>query len=217
MSQDINQQLVYLLNDMIGLMPIEGELKTALHNRLKYINGLVQGKQPAEKKEEVQKHPNEDKYVFFWQGGSPFSQWHKVSFKADGYTYTCAEQYMMHRKALLFNDSETAKKIMQAGYNPKKHKELGRLVKNFDAAVWNKHAKAIVYAGNYEKFTQNEKLLEVLKATKGKVIVEASPYDKIWGIGLSPEDPKRFDPKEWKGTNWLGEVLTTLCSQLVGA
>jgi ribA/ribD-fused uncharacterized protein len=156
----------------------------------------------------------ESEYIFFWKG--PLSQWAKSSFKVGEFHYTCAEQYMMHQKALLFGDEEIAKQIMQAGFDPKKHKELGRKVRNFNAAVWNKKAKAIVYEGSKAKYQQNPGLMQLLESTKGKVIVEASPFDRIWGIGLGPDDPNRFDKSKWKGTNWLGEVLTVLRQKLVG-
>lgn len=156
----------------------------------------------------------ESPYLFFWKG--PFSQWAKSNFQVGEFHYTCAEQYMMHRKALLFKDEDIAKQIMQAGFNPKRHKELGRLVKNFDAGTWNKHARAIVYDGSKAKFEQNPALMELLASTKGKTLVEASPFDDIWGIKMGPDDPNRFDESKWKGTNWLGQVLTTLRQKLIG-
>lgn len=156
------------------------------------------------------------KYTFFWQNASPFSQWHRAYFREGQLTYTCAEQYMMYHKALLFGDQAIALKIMQAGYNPKEHKRLGRLVKNFDNTVWNENARSIVYNGSKLKFEQNNKLLDVLLTTKGTMLVEASPYDDIWGIKMGPDDPKRFDRSKWRGTNWLGQVLTQLRYDLGG-
>ena len=154
-------------------------------------------------------------FTFFWQGGSPFSQWHRSDFVVDGFQYTCAEQYMMHRKALLFEDKEIAQQIMQAGYNPKEHKALGRKVKNFDPGMWEAQARVVVYNGNKAKFTQNPKLKEQLEATKGTLLVEASPYDKIWGIGLEKTDPRAHDRSTWNGKNWLGQVLTQLRYDLI--
>ena len=155
----------------------------------------------------------QSKYTFFWQQQSPFSQWHLVNFEVNGLVYNCCEQYMMHQKALLFGDEKTAEKVMHEK-EPYMQKQLGREVKPFNEKTWNEHAKRIVYQGNEAKFTQNPKLLKKLMETKGTLLVEASPYDKIWGVGLSATDPKINDPKNWRGTNWLGEVLTNLREDL---
>jgi ribA/ribD-fused uncharacterized protein len=147
-----------------------------------------------------------NKYKFFYNG--IFSQWHKSSFEIDNIQYNCAEQYMMHQKAMLFGDFEIAEKIMNEEH-PRDQKALGRKVKNFDVNVWNEKAKDIVYKGNYAKFKKDPLLLSALLETSG-TLVEASPYDCVWGIGLSMNDERIHDPKNWLGTNWLGEVLTKL-------
>lgn len=149
-------------------------------------------------------------FAFFWNG--PFSQWHPAKFVVDGKEYNCAEQYMMAEKARLFGDVATEKLIMNAS-TPREQKALGRKVKNFNVGVWEKVAKDIVYKGNHAKFTQNRKLKEELLATVG-TLVEASPYDTIWGIGLREDDPKALSRDTWRGTNWLGEVLTKLRKDL---
>lgn len=146
-----------------------------------------------------------EQFTFFWAG--PFSQWHRCKFTVDGVTYNCAEQYMMHQKALFFEDTETAKKIM-ATSSPKAQKALGREVTPFDAGKWDGVARDVVLRGNLAKFKQNPDLLALLMATKGTTLVEASPYDKIWGIGLKESDPKAKDRATWRGKNWLGQVLT---------
>jgi len=158
---------------------------------------------------------NQEKYEFFWNG--PFSQWFKSIFTVQGTKYNCAEQYMMHQKALLFGDYEIAKLIMEVGYNPREQKALGRKVRGFDADVWNARAKFLVKKGNHAKFTQNEDLMKELMATGKKIIVEASPYDRIWGIGLNEHDALRTPVENWRGTNWLGEVLTELRDEFAGA
>lgn len=155
-----------------------------------------------------------DKFTFFWNG--PFSQWYRSLFTIDGITYNCAEQYMMHQKALMMGDTESAKEIMNAGYDPRTHKALGRKVRPFDAKLWNEKCKEVVYKGSYAKFTQNRDLWEELKATAGTTLVEASPYDKIWGIGLYEDDPRAKKRETWLGTNWLGEVLTQVRIDLLG-
>ena len=152
-----------------------------------------------------------EQFTFFW-GGS-FSQWHKSDFTVDGKKYVTAEQYMMEQKALLFDDQDIADEIMKTN-NPKKQKTLGRKVANFDPEKWNEEAKAIVYKGNYAKFTQSESLLTELLDSYGTTLVEASPYDKIWGIGLAEDDVRALDRSTWKGSNWLGEVLTNVRDDL---
>lgn len=146
-----------------------------------------------------------EKFTLFW--GGPASQWHPSPFKLDGMDFNCAEQYMMFAKAVVFADYESMEKIM-ATDSPSTQKALGRKVKGFDKDVWEVGARSLVYAANWAKFTQNPDLWEWLKSTAGTTLVEASPYDKIWGIGLSEEDPRCLDRNLWQGTNWLGEVVT---------
>jgi ribA/ribD-fused uncharacterized protein len=151
-----------------------------------------------------------NKYYFFYKTRHPFSNWHPCKFEDEqGNEYNCSEQYMMAQKALLFGDKEIFEEIMEEP-SPKFQKELGRKVKGFDSKIWNDNAKKIVYDGCKLKFEQNPNLLNELLNTNGKYLVEASPYDKVWGIGLGEDDPLIYDPKNWKGTNWLGEVLTKL-------
>ena len=153
-------------------------------------------------------------FTFFFTEANPFSQWYRCTFTVGENTFNCAEQYMMHGKALLFADRETAAKILAADH-PRQHKALGRKVKPFDDATWKRERAAIVRAGNHAKFTQNAELLDQLLATKGTTLVEASPYDKIWGIGLAATDPRAQDPAQWKGQNLLGKILTELRDQLL--
>lgn len=155
------------------------------------------------------------KYTFFYKTRNPFSNWHPAYFKdEDGVEYYCSEQYMMYKKAMLFGDNKTALEILDSN-DPREQKALGRKVKNFDSAVWEANAKQIVYAACRLKFTQNHSMLKALLATEGTLLVEASPYDKVWGVGLGEDDPRIKDPKNWKGTNWLGEVLTKLREDLI--
>lgn len=145
-----------------------------------------------------------DKYVFFWNG--VFSQWYPSKFVIEGVEYNCCEQYMMAQKALLFNDLESHKMIMYSK-SPDEQKGFGRRVKGFDKDKWEAVCKEIVFDANMAKFTQNPKMLEELMDTEDLEIVEASPYDKIWGIGLHETDPKVLDKSQWQGTNWLGEAI----------
>jgi hypothetical protein len=152
-------------------------------------------------------------YTFFFTEASPFSQWYRCSFVVDGRTFNCAEQFMMHGKATLFSDAEMAAKILAADH-PKQHKALGRKVRNFDDAAWRAAREGIVTAGSRAKFTQNAELRALLLATRGTTLVEASPYDRIWGIGLAATDPRAQDPATWRGQNLLGRILTALRDEL---
>jgi ribA/ribD-fused uncharacterized protein len=141
------------------------------------------------------------KFLFFW--GGVFSQWYSCKFSEFGLEFNCAEQFMMAGKAKLFKDEEIFEKIMNSA-SPREQKKLGRKVKNFDVDSWNAVARDVVTLGNYNKFTQNADLLNELISNKDKEFVEASPYDTLWGIGLSYEET---DKSKWKGKNWLGQCI----------
>jgi len=153
-----------------------------------------------------------ERFTFFWAG--PFSQWHRSPFTLDGQVYVTAEQYMMAEKARLFGDEETLERIL-ATSNAREQKALGRRVRGFETGAWNAVARDIVYCGNRAKFTTHRDLLALLLETAGTTIVEASPLDTIWGIGLAADDPAASDRTQWRGTNWLGEVLTRLRDALI--
>jgi ribA/ribD-fused uncharacterized protein len=153
-----------------------------------------------------------ERFTFFWHG--PFSQWHRSPFERNGVAYVTAEQYMMAGKARLFEDPEALAAIL-ATESPREQKALGRRVRNFDGAVWDAHARDIVYDGNEAKFAADPALLNTLFATAGTTIVEASPVDRIWGIGLSADNPAAADRRTWRGRNWLGETLTRLRDDLM--
>lgn len=159
-----------------------------------------------------------DKFVFFW--GGIFSQWN-IDTDNDGYQfidnegikYNCAEQYMMYKKAELFGDVEIQQQILNT-QNPSLQRELGRKVKNFDQKTWNENCQRIVYEANLFKFTQNETLKEVLLQYYDKEFVEASPIDKIWGIGMAYTNDLILDKKNWKGTNFLGIAINKVVNEL---
>lgn len=162
------------------------------------------------------------KYLFFWGhtpnkdgtiGAACLSQWWMQDFIVDGVMYRCCEQYMMAQKARLFHDVEMKKNIMDAK-QPKQMKAYGRLVKNFDANVWNNKSIEIVRIANYHKFLQNEDLKNYLLSTKDKILVEASPRDRIWGIGMSKHHEQVENPLCWRGKNQLGFALTYVKDQL---
>ena len=121
---------------------------------------------------------------------------------------------MMAKKALLFKDIESLQKIMNSN-SPKDQKFFGRQVRSFDAVKWESVCKKYVYEANHAKFTQNKSMLDELLSYGDREIVEASPSDKIWGIGLGVDDSRIHDKSKWQGTNWLGEIITQLRADLI--
>ena len=135
-----------------------------------------------------------------------FSNWYPAEFELNGYHYWCSEQAMMAGKARLFEDWETADKIM-AATTQKEIKQLGREVTPFDKEIWNANCRQIVYDALVAKFSQNLEMKEELLSTGDDIIAESSPNDLNWGIGKKKNDPKALDPKSWRGKNWLGYTL----------
>jgi len=146
-----------------------------------------------------------DKYTFFWSG--PFSNWTNSPFTLDGQKYNCVEQYMMFKKAMVFGDIDVANEVMKT-MNPREQKAWGRKVRNFEMDKWAAVARDIVFRGCIAKFTQNLELCDELFKTTETLLVEASPLDKVWGIGLDAKTAMVTPIDEWKGTNWLGQCLT---------
>lgn len=154
-----------------------------------------------------------DQFTFFFTEKDLFSNWYPIQFTWKGTLFHCSEQAMMYAKAELFGDTKTAQKILQA-LTPKEQKRLGREVKGFDEKIWSAQCEGLVYEIGREKFTQNPTLLKALLNTKGTELVEASPYDRIWGIGMGSWDEGVENPKNWKGQNKLGKILTRLRLEL---
>jgi len=149
-----------------------------------------------------------DQFYFFHE--HQFGQWTLRDIQdPDGKLYNCCEQYMMIKKACLFNDFATAEKIHNEA-RPAQQKQLGREVRNFQTDLWNQHKFGIVWYANYLKFMQHEDLHQRLLATGDKIIAEASPVDRIWGVGLSADDDRILDPANWTGQNLLGKVLMSV-------
>ncbi|MYT34147.1 MULTISPECIES: NADAR family protein [unclassified Streptomyces] len=154
-------------------------------------------------------------YVCFWGhrpprgggvGASCFSQWWPALFTVDGVRYATAEHWMMAAKARLFGDAEAERRALAAAH-PKEAKDAGRTVRGFDEEVWRQHRFALVVEGSTHKFGQHAELREFLLGTGSRVLVEASPLDRIWGIGLAADDDRAADPACWRGLNLLGFAL----------
>jgi ribA/ribD-fused uncharacterized protein len=133
-------------------------------------------------------------------------------FEDEGKRFICCEQYMMARKADLFGDAETLSKIMAAS-DPKSMKSLGRQVGNFNSAIWDSCKCGIVFSANCNKFLQNPSLLAYLLGTGNAILAEASPLDRIWGIGMADGEAAK-DPTRWKGENLLGFILMDVRDEL---
>ncbi len=161
-------------------------------------------------------------YLFFWGhtaknysrvGKECLSQWYSAEFEIDSVTYPTAEHYMMAEKARLFRDDAMLNQIL-ATQDPHEAKKLGRLVKGYDNELWNKQRFEIVVRGNSAKFSQNKELKEFLLASGSKIIVEASPRDRIWGIGMGQTNPDAMNPAKWRGMNLLGFALMVVREKL---
>ncbi|MFJ4922676.1 NADAR family protein [Streptomyces sp. NPDC088725] len=163
-----------------------------------------------------------EKYLYFW-GHTPardgalgphcLSQWWSAPFTVDGVRYATAEHWMMAAKARLFGDGEAERNAVGAAH-PSLAKKAGRLVRDFDAAVWERERFGIVVEGSVHKFGQDPGLRGYLLATGDRILVEASPMDRIWGIGLAAGDERAQDPARWRGLNLLGYALVEARKQL---
>ncbi|MFG3112349.1 NADAR family protein [Streptomyces tendae] len=155
------------------------------------------------------------KYLCFWGhrplpdgsiGPSCLSQWWPSPFTVDGVEYATAEHWMMAGKARLFADAEAERRVLAAAH-PAGAKKAGRLVRGFDEAVWERERFRIVVEGSVHKFASDPALRAFLLGTGGRVLVEASPVDRVWGIGLAADDEAARDPERWRGPNLLGFAL----------
>ncbi|RSS10345.1 NADAR family protein [Streptomyces sp. WAC08401] len=155
------------------------------------------------------------KYLLFWGhrprpdgriGPSCLSQWWPSPFTVAGVEYTTAEHWMMAGKARLFGDAEAERRVLAAAH-PAEAKKAGRLVRGFDEAVWERERFPIVVKGSVHKFASDPALREFLVHTGDRVLVEASPVDRVWGIGLAADDEAASDPRRWRGPNLLGFAL----------
>ncbi|MDQ1035865.1 ribA/ribD-fused uncharacterized protein [Streptomyces sp. V3I8] len=165
------------------------------------------------------------KYLHFWGhrpradgriGSSCLSQWWPSPFTVDGVEYRTAEHWMMAHKARLFGDAEAERLALDAS-GPALAKKAGRLVRGFDEAVWERERFGIVVEGSVRKFASDGALLGFLLGTGDRVLVEASPVDRVWGIGLAGSDDAASDPARWRGPNLLGFALMKARTRLRSA
>lgn len=160
------------------------------------------------------------KPIFFWSEKRSydgcFSNWYQAFFVEPGTNllFQNTEQWMMYKKAQLFNDPGIAKKILKTSNNPRMCQKLGRQVSDFNQKTWEANREKIVTDGCFLKFNQNDDLKKILLATGSRLLVEASPYDTIWGIGLKEVDAKKIPKEQWKGLNLLGICLMAVRQQL---
>jgi len=165
--------------------------------------------------EELIAFPGPVDFLMFWGhqpqrdgkiGPSCLSQWWPAEFTVDGVQFRSAEHYMMWRKATLFGDDDTAGRVL-AAEQPREAKELGRKVAGFDEQTWADRRFEIVIEASRAKFGQSQSLRDWLAGTGDRVLVEASPLDRVWGIGLAAGDKRAADPRRWLGLNLLGFAL----------
>ncbi|MFI5528524.1 NADAR family protein [Kitasatospora sp. NPDC051853] len=165
------------------------------------------------------------KYLFFWGhrperdgriGAGALSQWWPGAFEVDGVRYGSAEHWMMAGKARMFGDEEMLARVLAAG-SAAEAKKLGRMVRGFDGDRWDAGRFELVVEGNVAKFDQDEALRTYLLGTAGRVLVEASPLDRIWGIGLPADDDRASRPADWPGLNLLGFALMEARARLAAA
>ena len=145
-----------------------------------------------------------DEFVLF-KSGIP-SQWYPSPFTIDGVRFVNCEQRMMYMKGKVFGDEEAMREVMLTE-DPKRHKEIGRSVKNFDVDTWSAKAFQVVVEANYAKYSQNPELRQFLIDSGDRKFVECAPYDKIWGNGLNISQTLQTPEAMWEGTNLLGKAI----------
>lgn len=200
---------------MIALHRLKREVKDRQENKMNDSELLTTLQEQIKRGEKYS-------YLCFWGhcqktqekiDKSCLSQWFPAKFNIDGVDYQNTEQYMMSQKAKLFKDENVFQKILLTK-DPKEIKALGRQVKNYQDEIWIAHRYEIVVQGNLAKFSQNMSLQQFLLSTSEQIIVEASPVDRIWGIGLAADHTDAMNPLKWQGLNLLGFALMEVRKQL---
>ena len=202
-------RLLCAQNDMAGVMSVDGTARTVASRE-----ALIEAVRAGERV----------KYLHFWGhrplpdgrvGASCLSQWWPSPFTVDGVEYATAEHWMMAAKARLFADAEGERRVLAAGH-PSEAKKAGRLVRGFDDEVWRRERFGIVVEGSVHKFAAHGELRSFLLDTGERVLVEASPVDRVWGIGLAADAEGANDPVRWRGPNLLGFALMEARGRLRG-
>lgn len=165
--------------------------------------------------------PAQDVLLFYGHAPAPdgrigpgcLSQWWPAPFVVDGCRFATAEHFMMWRKAVLFGDDAAAARVLEVG-DPREAKAVGRAVAGFDSTVWDERRLDAVVDGNLAKFGQHGDLAAYLLGTGERVLAEASPRDRVWGIGLGASNPRAVDPAQWRGRNLLGLALMRVRDRL---
>ena len=141
------------------------------------------------------------------------SNWYPSKFTVNDVDFSSMEQYMMYKKAVCFGDKDMADKIL-ATDDVAEIKAFGRLVANYNESYWNGVRQIVVFEGLTAKFSQHEDLKAKLKATENSILAECAVRDRIWGIGLSMNDPDRLKIDKWEGQNLLGYALMMVRERL---
>jgi hypothetical protein len=199
------RSLLYLRRNSVAYVLPDGENRVMASTR-DLVDELINQRRSGRRVE----------FLFFWGhrpqrdgsvGRGCLSQWWPAPFVVEGRTFATAEHYMMWRKAMLFDDQASAQQVLRAAH-PREAKEIGRGVAGFDQARWEAGRYEIVLTGSIAKFAQHPDLRRFLLNTGDRVFVEASPLDRVWGIGLTADDPRAEQPEQWRGLNLLGFGLT---------
>lgn len=154
-----------------------------------------------------------DKLVLFFGNQDVCSNFYLCPLTYEGHSFHSSEQLFMYLKAQTFDDWDTMEEILDCR-TPREAKALGRKVKNYDNNVWDKQRDKCMYAAITTKYFQCKEFKEIVQNNKDKTFAEASPYDDIWGIKLSEDDPRALDPSKWKGENRLGKCINKLIKAL---
>src|SRR3990167_11522319 len=144
--------------------------------------------------------------IYFWkpaQADGYLSNWYSAPFEADGIYFSCSEQYYMYMKACHFEDWDTARRILVES-SPAQMKEWGRKTRGFDATEWDRVKMTYMYQACMYKFRANPKLAQRLIATGTARLAESSPFDIVWGIGISASQARDGIP--WRGDSLLGQI-----------
>lgn len=152
-----------------------------------------------------------DKLVLFFGNNDICSNFYLCPLWYEGHKFHSSEQLFMYLKAKTFEDWDTMKEIIECK-TPREAKALGRKVRNYNDKVWDSMRDKCMYITVLAKFMQCREFKEFIIDNSEKTFAEASPYDSIWGIKLSEDDPRALDPSQWKGENRLGKCINRLIS-----